>query len=100
MREANHTVVTRSTSTYRTESSLGQQITSFSSNMAVSEERLFRRCWRAERRLRHERAIAICERNIFRSLQNGIKDYEIAYSSATLLLIKIADYMRKIIYRG
>ena len=39
-----HTVVTRSTSTYRTELSLCQQITSFPSMIAVSEEMLFSRC--------------------------------------------------------
>lgn len=39
-----HTVVTRSTSTYRTELSLCQQITSFPSIIAVSEDMLFNRC--------------------------------------------------------
>lgn len=40
-----HTVVTRSTSTYRTELSLCQQITSLPSMIAVSDEMLFSLCW-------------------------------------------------------
>lgn len=76
-----HTVVTRSTSTYRTESSLGQQITSFSSNIAVSDDKLLRRCWKADRRLRHERITAICDddENIVLNLYQ-MEMYDLLYS--------------------
>lgn len=55
-----HTVVTLSTSTYRTELSLCQQITPFSSIIAVSEERLLSRVCKKDlgRRLHLFQAIA------------------------------------------